>query len=409
MSRKALVVLLFMALLVVAIAPAGAQETQTIRYFTFSAAPDHVEDLNSIIADFQAANPGIEVTVETAPFADYFTLLQADVSGGSAPDVFELNYENFVTYAANGALLDLSSSISAEAPYYPRALEAFSYDGKQMALPESFSTVLMFYNSDLFDAAGIDYPTAEWTWDDAKTAAAAIRALGDDKWGVFSPVQFWEFYKKAAQQGECEFFNADMTESTINSAGCVQALETMVSMMTEGLMPTTAQMSGMSDSELFLSGNLGMIVTGIWMFGAFADAPFAWDIQLEPAMNQKAHHFFANGIAVSATTDKAEAAAKWAEFLTSSESAATVRVTTGWELPALNQPAYFESYLTQTPPANRAAVFAALESPVTPPVIVRQNEMQDAVNALLSQVVDGTLSAQDALDQAKAELDKLVQ
>ncbi|MBL8165859.1 MAG: sugar ABC transporter substrate-binding protein [Anaerolineae bacterium] len=407
MFRRFLLLTLLCVLL--AALPAAAQDTTTIRYFTFSAAPDHLEDLDTIIAAFQEANPGITVEVETAAFADYFTLLQAGVASGDAPDVFELNYENFVTYAANGALLDLSGMVSAEAPFYPRALEAFQYDGKQMALPATFSTVLLFYNADLFDQAGVSYPTAEWNWADAVAAAQSIRALGEDTWGLFSPVQFWEFYKKAGQNGECSFFNAEMTESTINSPACVSTLETMISFMNDDLMPTAAELSGVSDSELFLSGKLGMLVTGIWMFGAFQDATFNWDVQIEPAINQNAHHFFANGVAVSATTQNAEAAAAWAEFMASSETAATVRVESAWELPALNQPEYFEAYLEQTPPANRAAVFMALESPVTPPVIERQNEMQDAVNALLTQAVDGELTAQEALDQAKAELDALIQ
>jgi multiple sugar transport system substrate-binding protein len=85
-----------------------------------------------------------------------------------------------------------------------------------------------------------------------------------------------------------------------------------------------------------------------------------------------------------------------------------VRIASGWELPALNKAEYFEAYLKLTPPANRSAVFKALESPVTPPVIVRQNEMQDAVNALLTKVIDGELTAQAALDQAKAKLDELI-
>lgn len=386
-----------------------AQENVTVRYFTFSAAPDYLEELDTIIAAFQEENPTITIEVSTAPFADYFTLLQADVVSGDAPDVFELNYENFVTYAANGALLNIDEYLSGEAPYYPRALEAFQYNGEQLALPATFSTVLLFYNADLFDQAGIEYPTAEWTWADAIVAAEAIGALGDDVWGIYSPVQFWEFYKKAAQNGECSFFNEDMTESTINSEACVSTLETMVSFMTNGYMPTAAQLSGVSDSELFISGKLGMLVTGIWMFGAFADVEFAWDVEIEPAINQKAHHFFANGVAVSATTSNAEASALWAEFLTASEVTATVRVESGWELPALDQPEYFEAYLSQTPPANRAAVFMALESPVTPPVIERQNEMQDAVNALITQVVDGEISAQEALDQAKEILDGLIQ
>ncbi len=400
--------LTLVALLVLGmVAPVAAQDT-TIRYFTFSAAPDHLKDLDTIIAGFEKDNPGIKVTVETAAFADYFTLLQSGVASGDAPDVFELNYENFVTYAANGTLLDLSGKVNADAPFYPRALEAFSYKGKQMALPASFSDVLLFYNADLFDKAKIAYPTDKWTWDDAVTAAKAIRALGTDTWGLYSPVQFWEFYKKAAQNGDCKFFNDAMSESTINSAACVSTLETMISFMKDGLMPTAAEMSGVSDSELFTSGKLGMIVTGIWMFGAFKDAPFKWDVQLEPMIKQHAHHFFANGVAVSATTKQADAATKWAEYLASSKTAATVRVDSAWELPALNEPTYFENYLKLSPPANRAAVFAALESPVTPPVIVRQNEMQDAVNALLTQVVDGELTPQAALDQAKTELDALI-
>ena len=408
MLRKTSLLFFILVMLFISIVPAAAQDV-TLRYFTFSAAPDYLEELDTIITAFEEANPGITIEVTTAPFADYFTLLQVDVVGGSAPDVFELNYENFVTYAANGTLLDISQYLSGDAPYYPRALEAFQYEGQQLALPETFSTVLLFYNADLFDQAGIEYPTAEWTWADATAAAESIKALGDDVWGIFSPVQFWEFYKKAAQNGECSFFNEDMTESTINSPACVETLTAMADFINSGLMPSTAQLSGVSDSELFLGGKLGMFVTGIWMFGAFADAPFNWDVQIEPMINQHAHHFFANGVAVSATTANAEAAAKWAEFLTASETAANVRVESGWELPALDQPEYFAAYLEQTPPANRAAVFQALESPVTPPVIERQNEMQDGVNALITRVLDGELTPQEALDQAKTELDALIQ
>jgi len=405
MLRRILFTLLMVALYS---APIAAQDDVTIRYFTFSAAPDYVEELDTIVAAFEEANPGITVEVTTAPFADYFTLLQADVVSGDAPDVFELNFENFVTYAANDTLLDITPYLSGDAPYYPRALEAFQYEGQQLALPESFSTVLMFYNADLFDEAGAEYPTAEWTWDDATAAAEAI-TTNTDAWGLYSPVQFWEFYKKAAQNGECSFFNEDMTESTINSEACVSTLETMIGFMDSGLMPTNADLSGVSDSELFLNGEVGMLVTGTWMFGAFADAPFAWDVQIEPALSQHAHHFFANGVAVSASTDHAEAAAAWAEFLTASETAATVRVDASWELPALDQPEYFEAYLEQTPPENREAVFMALESPVTPPVIERQTEMQDAVNALIQRAVDGELTAQEALDMAKDEVDSLIQ
>ncbi len=78
-------------------------------------------------------------------------------------------------------------------------------------------------------------------------------------------------------------------------------------------------------------------------------------------------------------------------------------------VPALDKPEYFASYLAKDNPANRAAVFQALESPITPPVIERQNEMQDMINELLGEVATGALDPQTALDMAKDELDALIQ
>lgn len=391
-----------------AVTPLAAQENVTVRFLNFTAGADHAEDLQTIIDAFQAENPGITIQVDSAPFGDYFTLLQSDIISGDAPDVFEVNFENFITYAANGTMLDLGGLISEDAPYYPRALEAFQYEGQQFALPESFSTVLMYYNEDLFDQAGLEYPTDEWTWDDAVTAATAIDALGDDIYGLYSPIQYWEFYKKAAQNGECFFLNEDRTESTINSPACVETLQLMVDWLQDGVIPSQAQLSGISDSDLFSQGKIGIWITGIWMFSALRESEVNWNVQLEPMINQHAHHFFSNGVAVSSTTDVQDAAVRWVEFLTTSQVAAQVRIDNAWELPALDEPAYFESFLSQNPPENTQAVFQALESAVAPPTIERQVEMQDGVDRLISQVVDGELTAQEALDQAKALIDSLL-
>ncbi len=74
-------------------APTAVPATQTpqpvtITYFTFSAAPDHLKDLDEMIAAFNKVHPEITVKVETAPYSDYFTKLQTQVAGGTAPDVY---------------------------------------------------------------------------------------------------------------------------------------------------------------------------------------------------------------------------------------------------------------------------------------------------------------------------------
>jgi len=398
---------------VVVTAVPAPQEPVTITYFTFSAAPDHLEDLDEMIAIFEAENPMINIEVETAAWGDYFTLLQTKIAGGVAPDVFELNYENFVSFASKGVLRDLTALAAADASYdvdifYPRAMNAFNYNGMQLGLPETFSTVVLFYNQDIFDAAGVDYPEADWTWTEAVAAAEKITDADAGVWGLFSPVQFWEFYKKAAQNG-CEFFNADMTEVLLNSPACVEAVETMVSFAGEkGIMPTAEQMGGVSDGDMFTSGQLGMLVSGIWMFGAFADAPFTWDIQVEPGMTEQATHFFANGLSVFAATEHPEAAWAWAKFFSSSPEVAKMRVSTGWELPTLTDPALFDEYLALSPPANRQAVFDSLKYSIVPPVIERQNELQDIVGLYLEKVVLGELSAQEALEQASVDIAELL-
>lgn len=420
-SRFAFLSLILVLLLAgcVAVSPAAPAATggesapaakTTITYFTFSAAPDHLADIDQMVAAFEAANPDIEVKVETAPFDQYFTKLQTLIAGGTAPDVFELNYENFVSYASKGVLKDLTSLASPEAVarYYPLAYQAFSLDGKQYGLPESFSNVVLFYNKDLFDAAGVEYPQPEWTWTDELAAAEKLTNADAGVWGEFSPVQFWEFYKTVAQNG-CSVLSADRTQVTINEPGCVEALTWMIDKINKyGISPTDAEMAGVSDGDLFKQGKLAMLRTGIWMFSSFADAPFNWDIALEPGNTQKAHHFFSNGVAVSATTPNAEAAQKWAEFFTSSPEAAKIRVASSWELPALTDQALFDEWLAIEPPASREVVFAALDSLVTPPVIEKQSQMQDAVNLLLEQAKAGSITPQEALDQAKTQIEALL-
>ena len=93
--------------------PAFAQQT-VVKYMTFSAAPDYIEELDATIAAFEAAHPDIDVQYETAAFGDYFTKLQTVIAAGQAPDAFELNYENFVAFADKGVLADLGPLISAD-------------------------------------------------------------------------------------------------------------------------------------------------------------------------------------------------------------------------------------------------------------------------------------------------------
>ena len=390
---------------------AAPQEDVTLTYFTFSAAPDHLEDLDAIVQAFEQKNPNISIEVQTAAYADYFTKLQTQVAGGSPPDTFELNYENSVAYASSGALLDLSPLAAADpdfdpSVYYPKAYEVFQADGKQFGVPEQFSDVILFYNKDLFDAAGVDYPDASWTWEDERAAAEKLTDTANGVWGHFQPIQFFEFYKVLAQNGG-SFFNADQTQATFNDAKGVEAAEWLIGKL-DKTMPSDA-FGPDQDSALFKSGKLAMWHTGIWLFPSLADAPFAWDVSVEPGNVQKAHHFFANAVVASATTEHPAEAWAWLRFLNSSDEAVKVRLDASWELAAVADQSLFAPYLSQTPPDNREAVFEAMSDIVTPPVIEQQSQMQDIVSQALEKARLGQMSIPDALNEAAAQVDALLQ
>lgn len=374
----------------------------TITYSNYNASGGNEETLQKMYEAFHEEYPNITVEIETIAYNDYFTQLQTRVSGGTAPDCYELNIENFAAYANKGALAEITGVDFSGLD--ETSLNAFNVDGKQYGLPGKFSNVVLFYNKDLFDQAKIDYPTADWTQDDLQKAAEAIRALGDDIYGYYQPLTYNEFYKVVAQFGG-SLLNADKTEFTINAPENVAAAQMMADrILVSNVQPNEVQMGGIGDWDLFMSGRLGMMPTGIWAFNTFAEGcKFDWDIAVEPGMKQKATHFFSDACVINNASDKKEAAATWITWLTSSDKAAAIRIEAGWDLPAIKDQSTLSAYLDITPPANRQAVFDSLNYLVVPPVIEDYSLMSDIIGQKLSAAAAGTLTVQEALDQAQSE------
>lgn len=385
--------------------PAKAESTAeavTITYCNFNSSGGNEETLQKMVEAFQTEYPNITVDVETIGYDDYFTQMQTRVAGGTAPDCYELNIENFAAYANKGMLAEIAGvDVSG---LNDTALGAFNVDGKQYGLPESFSNVVLIYNKDLFDQAGVDYPTDDWTQDDIQNAAEKIRALGDDIYGIWQPITYNEFYKVVAQYGGA-LLNEDKTEFTINSAENVEAAQTLVDrVLVSNVQPNAVQQGGMGDWDMFMSGRLGMIPTGIWAFQTFTEScDFEWDIVVEPGKTAKATHFFSNCVVMNPETEHPEEVATWLAWLTASTASAEIRLEAGWDLPALKDMDALSSYLEVTPPENRQAVFKSLDYLVMPPVIEDYALMSDIIGQKLSAAAEGTMTVQEALDQAQAE------
>lgn len=381
---------------------AQTAEPVTITYCNFNSSGGNEETLQKMYEAFHEEYPNITVDIETIGYDDYFTQMQTRVAGGTAPDCYELNIENFAAYANKGQLAEITGADLSG--LNETALSAFNVGGKQYGLPESFSNVVLIYNKDLFDKAKVSYPTDSWTQDDVQAAAEKIRALGKDIYGICQPITYNEFFKVAAQYGG-SLLNEDKTKFTINSAENLKAAQSLVDrVLVSNVAPTKEQMGSMGDWDLFMSGRLGMIPTGIWAFKTFTDGcSFQWDIAVEPGSAKKATHFFSNACVINPKSQHQDAAATWITWLASSSKSAEIRLAAGWDLPAIKDQDVLKAYLDITPPDNRKAVFDSLNYLIVPPVIEDYSLMSDIIDKKLAAAAAGTMTAKEALDQAQSE------
>ena len=382
-------------------------EDVTISYFNWSANGGHEEDLQAITDTFHEENPNITIDLQTVPYDGYFTALQTAVAGGSAADTFELNYEEFGTYVEAGALAELTGVDTSV--YVDDLVNGFVYDGKQYGLPTAFQAGIVAYNKTLFDAAGVSYPTEEWTWDDARTAAEEITDPEKDIWGLQQPAHFWEFYSTLAAAGG-EFFNGDKSEVTFNSPEGLEAWKWLTE-KSGTIAPPVNEIAGIPDIEstMFKNGQLGMWQVASGAISGLRDTADEWDIQIVPALQSHTSYAFVNMVGVSSSSKQTEAAEKWAVYLTTSDAAVDARVGSSWDLPARKDTSKFQQWIDDAPPANKAAVLTAATDSVYPPTLTgKQTELQDILNEELTATTSGQKTAEQAIGDAEQRVNDLI-
>ena len=138
---------------------------------------------HQIVADaFMASHPDIQIILWGQPWGDYFTKLKTLWAAGDKegiPDVLFLS--PVVTYAGQGVLEPLDPFIKASgydtSDYWPSLLDFGKLKGTIYGLPRDIGIEVLYYNKDIFDEAGVSYPTNFWTWDDLKAAAKQLSKI----------------------------------------------------------------------------------------------------------------------------------------------------------------------------------------------------------------------------------------
>lgn len=399
MRKIRLSVLVLALLLTVSVGAVSAQDKTVIRAWTGSSSPVENEFKEAQVAAFEEANPDIDVELLIAP--DYGTQLQTAFASGDYPEVFTVGQFDFPSLVDSGVIANGSAEIEAQDDIYPGLAAAFSVDGELYCVPKDFSTLGLLYNKDLFDAAGVEYPTADWTWDDLQAAAETLTA--DDVVGasIAPDRNRWLalFYGNGAQVFDAE------GNPTFNSPEAVASLDFYTNLVSSGVANTPANLNSGWNGEAFGQGKAAMTIEGNWAIGYLNETfpDINWGVaEIPKAPGAEAHSTLTFtecwAVGANATDAKAEAAWKLVNYMTGEEGANAVAEQGFGVMPA--RPSAAQAWLDTAGEDYQAFVTGA-DYAIAPIFPQGYADFTKVVDDGLNEVLAGDKTPQELLDEAQ--------
>ncbi len=286
-----------------------------------------------IIALFEQKHPGTKVNLEYIP-DEYTTKIDTMFLGKNAPDVIYGHPKYFTNWASKGLLMDLTDKFNADpellddSKFSTGLYDSFKYKGKNIATVNGADTLVVFYNKDMFDAAGLDYPKAGWTLDDFRDAAQKLTIKDENG----KTTQFGATIGGAGYSA-CEsfifanggkFFD-DMNnpqKAVFNSPETVEALQFIQDLyLDDKSVPSSLDNQNLGGN--WDTGKVAMDITGVWaVVYRTAITDFKWDMVEIPTVEGKEAVYPAlyAGYAISNTTNNPDLAWEFARFMQSDEA-----------------------------------------------------------------------------------------
>jgi len=374
----------------VAIEETASTTTVTLSYVIWDSI--QAEAHERIIDAFEAAHPNIKVNLEVFSWDSYWDKLNTALAGNDAYDVFWLNVAGVPKRASKGLLLNLQPYMDADpidfSAFPDYLVEAYQYNGDTYGIPKDIDTIALFYNKDLFDAAGVEYPNADWTWDDLYNAAAALTT--EDVWGfghqLWGQPDWWNF----VYQNNGQLLSEDKTRVVLDDPAACGALEYLYSFVEAGYAPDGSVLAT-SDPEmqLFPGGKLAMFPDGSWMVSEFANLDFNVGIAPLPMGITRATNVHGLGNVVWAGTQYPDEAWEFVKFL-GSDTAMQIQAETGVVIPANEN---YRSLWTATYPELDLQVFLdGLDYGFTVTYSEIGTAWEDAIYSVINDTWNGNIS-----------------
>jgi len=368
---------------------------------------------------FHEQNPNITVELVYIP-SDYSQKVQTMIAGGTSPDILEIA-EDVHSYSSKDQIIPLndfvaSSGLDLNARYGETGglTGAYSMNGNLYAMPDRGGALILYYNKDMFDAAGLSYPTKDWTWVEFLDAAQKLTLRDGDtvtQYG-WAAGGWWPWWMSFIYMNGGAVLDEN-GQPVVNSPEAVEAIQFYNDLVyTYKVAPSPedyANLGTNSPDPLFAQGKVAMATTGFWGISGLQGATFNWDIAPLFKNTQNATVIFGSGFAISSDCQYPEEAWKVIEFLTSEEGQAPI-VEFMEDAPANIAVLNSDAFLNQSwsdKPINMAALGEAADSAFTLPLSPKWNEMNTIFDTNLGEVFANRAEVQATMDAIQAQLVEL--
>jgi multiple sugar transport system substrate-binding protein len=361
--------------------------------------------MQKIAAKFHAENPKITVDIQLTPWEQYWTKLQTSLKGGSGADVFWMNIPNLKKYANGGVLMPIDAYVARDkvdlGNYVPAVMDAYKFKDHVYALPKDVDAIALWYNKELFKQAGVDFPTADWTWNDLTAAAQKLTDPAKGVYGIAAPAEDQANYDNTILQAGGQILSADGKKSGLDSPEAIRGLQLWVDLINKyHASPSLQQMTDTDSEQMFTSGKVAMYYGGSWTVLDMKAIPEAKRFaDVAPMPHDAQHYSVSNGLGmvINSKTKHPDAAWQWVKYL-GGETAAQMQAETGTVIPAYKGMA--DAWVKSSPEFNLQAFVDQLKYAKPLPSSIDTPAWRDPAAAELAKAWTGSESVEDAAHNA---------
>lgn len=281
------------------------------------------------IAAFEEANVGTKIELNSVPYGQMFTNIDAQLQAGNPPDIFRVPYYTFGSYAGRDQLLDLSPYLESgfSDRFTDAAWAAVQGNDRPFGVPHHTDTSAILYNKAALDTAGItSVPTSldnAWTWDELSEVAAKLRA--SQPADAYPLAYNWQGngvtrWLSLLFQADGRFLDTNLIDPVIDSAAGAAALDYSTSFFTKNFVPPNNTIkSATYASDTWYSQTSAMVWSGAFAIpDATSTLDFEWGATFAPRGERGGGDFGGNALVATAGTSNPELAAAFLDFVTGS-------------------------------------------------------------------------------------------